>query len=1069
MNFFRFLLIFFPIFSFAQSPLLMQPAISPDAKTIAFSYQGDIWTMPLSGGPALRLTIHEGYESRPIWSPDGKNIAFGSDRNGNNDVFIVASGGGTPKQLTWGSYSDMPISWDGNENILFTTRRLFAQVERELEIYTVSTNGSTPERKLDALAMEALYSPDRNAIAIVRGTCGAEREAYRGPANRDLWIYFPKTDKYFELTNFAGNDFNVRWADDKTLYFLSSQSGRNNIYRMKLSQNREKVESVSAVTTIRGDFGILSFDLSLDGKTIVYQQSDAFYSIPSEGGNPKKIIVDIAADYRFDPVQKKSFSKMDEYSVSPNGKWIAFSVHGELFVSANDKEDSKTVRLTSGAARDRNPVWVNDKTLLYLSDQFGNYDLFAISSADTTEKELFKTLKFKTTRLTDNSNDEKNPVLSPDGKKLAFGRGRGELWIADFDSTQSKFEKERKLLEGWAAAENVSWSPDSKWLAYERSDLSFNQEVFIHHADDSLKPVNISMHPRPDGNPQWSADGRKLAFTSTRNNGDSDIWFCWLREEDYLKSREEWKREELASKDEKKDKAKDKDKNDKSVTPVKIDFKDIHLRLQQVTAYPGNESQYRISPDAKTFYYVNGRDGRRDFTVVQSLCQIKWDGTEMKELVDGKQNPGSLELSADGETLYYLSSGGSLNALKTKDAKSESRSVSAKMEIVLADELKQIFNEGWRALDEGFYDPKFHGENWKNLRALYEPLCLKASTKEDFQFFFNLMLGQLNASHMGLYAGDNPKTTQTVKTGLLGVELSSTGNGLKINKVIDGSPAAKPDSRLYPGEFILSVNGEKVSTNSDFDALMDETQGEKVLLEVVDSGKTREVVIWPAASLANQIYEDWVNERKKLTDEYSKGRLGYIHIQGMDWKSFERFERELMAAGNGKEGIVIDVRYNGGGWTTDYLMAILSVRQHSYTVPRGAAADLKEHKKFSDYYPYGERLPFAAWTKPSIALCNESSYSNAEIFSHAYKELGLGTLVGKPTYGAVISTGAYNLIDGSYVRMPFRGWFVKSSGLNMENGPAVPDVIIENSPDYKAKGKDEQLKKAVELLLQKLK
>jgi len=304
----------------------------------------------------------------------------------------------------------------------------------------------------------------------------------------------------------------------------------------------------------------------------------------------------------------------------------------------------------------------------------------------------------------------------------------------------------------------------------------------------------------------------------------------------------------------------------------------------------------------------------------------------------------------------------------------------------------------------------------------------------------------------------------------LGVEFSNTSKGLRVNKVLDGSTASKTDSRLFPGDIILSVNGTKLSANDDFDAMMDETQGEKILLEVSDStGETRELVIWPVSNLGNQLYEDWVNERKRLTDEYSKGRLGYLHIQGMDWKSFERFERELMAAGHGKEGIVIDVRYNGGGWTTDYLMAILTVRQHSYTVPRGAASDLKEHKKFYDYYPYGERLPFAAWTRPSIALCNESSYSNAEIFSHAYKELGIGTLVGKATYGAVISTGAYNLIDGSYVRMPFRGWFVKSSGLNMENGPAVPDVIIENSPDYKAKGKDEQLKKAVDELLKKLK
>ena len=210
-------------------------------------------------------------------------------------------------------------------------------------------------------------------------------------------------------------------------------------------------------------------------------------------------------------------------------------------------------------------------------------------------------------------------------------------------------------------------------------------------------------------------------------------------------------------------------------------------------------------------------------------------------------------------------------------------------------------------------------------------------------------------------------------------------------------------------------------------------------------------------------------ERRKLTEKYSNGKLGYIHIEGMNWESFERFERELAASGEGKEGLVIDVRFNGGGWTTDYLMAILTAKQHAYTVPRGATDDLeKNQKSFSDYYPYGERLPFPVWTKPSIALCNANSYSNAEIFSHAYKTLGLGTLVGKPTFGAVISTGAASLVDGSVVRLPFRGWYVKGSGMNMENNGAEPDVIVENSPDAKAKNEDEQLQKAVEVLLKQI-
>lgn len=245
---------------------------------------------------------------------------------------------------------------------------------------------------------------------------------------------------------------------------------------------------------------------------------------------------------------------------------------------------------------------------------------------------------------------------------------------------------------------------------------------------------------------------------------------------------------------------------------------------------------------------------------------------------------------------------------------------------------------------------------------------------------------------------------------------------------------------------------------------------QNIYLTIVNPSKeTKDVVIRPFSSNRWGNYKQWVLQNKKLTETYSNGKLGYIHIQGMNWTSFEHFERELVAAGYGKEGIVIDVRYNGGGWTTDYLMAVLTVRQHAYTVPRGAASDLdKEHQKFKDSYPYNERLPLAAWTKPSIALCNERSYSNAEIFSHAYKSLEIGTLVGKPTFGAVISTRSHRLIDGSSVRMPYRGWYIKNSGLDMDKQAAVPDIVIENAPDEKSKGEDTQLKTAVSTLLNQL-
>ena len=292
---------------------------------------------------------------------------------------------------------------------------------------------------------------------------------------------------------------------------------------------------------------------------------------------------------------------------------------------------------------------------------------------------------------------------------------------------------------------------------------------------------------------------------------------------------------------------------------------------------------------------------------------------------------------------------------------------------------------------------------------------------------------------------------------------------MKVEYVTENMPADRNVSKLKVGDVITAVNGVSLSDNVNFYSLFNNTGNDKIYLNVTGvNGVKKELVIRPKSSDRKEKYEDWVMEKKRLTDSYSNGKLGYIHIQGMNWTSFEEFERELSAAGLGKEGVVIDVRFNGGGWTTDYLMAVLTVRQHAYTVPRGAAKDLKsEQKNFKDHYPFSERLPLTSWTKPSIALCNESSYSNAEIFSHAYKNLGIGSLVGIPTFGAVISTGSKRLIDGSSVRMPFRGWYIKASQENMEFHGAVPDFIVKNNPDSKAKGKDLQLRKAVnELLIQ---
>ncbi len=1035
--------------------LILQPNINPQGTKVAFSFQGDIWVVGIDGGRADRLTIHEGYDGHPKWSPDGNTIGFQSDRYGNFDIFTIPANGGSPKRLTYHSANDAISEFSPQGSILFTTRRIYAQVEREWEIYEANPAGGTPSRYMDAVGFDPVTSPDNSKIAFVRGTCRVAREAYRGPANRNIWIYDKNSGEYSQLTDFDGNDFNPLWLNDNSILYISSKSGRYNVHRISLDGNDQQLTTETV-------FGVNSF--STDGNRIVYQYGDqvALYDMESE--SKSLLSFDVSSDFRFDPEISKTVSdNVSEYKVSPNGKLSAYVYRGEVFVTRNDKEDKRSVRVTNSSARERDVTWLNDETLLFVSDRNGQYDLLMARSSDNEENNLFKTLKRSVFELTNTPEEEFDPIVSPDGKKIAFRRDRGQLLTASISSSGT-LSNITVLQNGWDTPGSISWSPDSKWLAYSISDINFNEDVYIHAADGSSQPVNVSMHPKYDGNPKWSPDGKKLGFISYRNNGDSDIWFAWLTKEDWEKSKEKWKREAKEADEN------DSDEEESDEVKVVIDFDGLYQRLTQVTSYSGNESDFSFDKKGEMIYYSLGSPGRQNFKVDRNLYKIKWDGTEKKEILTGDKRPSSLQLTTKGDHLFALTKGGKIIRVKTKDDKNENLSVSSKMTVNTIEERSQIFEEGWRALNAGFYDPNFHGRDFNELKNKYKPLAMKASTNDDFQYIYNLMLGQLDASHMGLRNVENPKETQRLKTGLIGVEGENVSNGFKINRILPKSPASKAESRLNVGDVITSVDQMDLSVDGNFFKMMADKANSPVLLGVNDGqGNFREVVIWPETSLSNQLYDDWVNTRRELTEAYSNGRLGYLHIRGMNWTSFERFERELMAAGYGKEGIVIDVRYNGGGWTTDYLMAVLNVRQHAYTIPRGAADNLDaEHLKFKETYPFAERLPLASWTKPSIAMCNENSYSNAEIFSHAYKTLDIGTLVGKPTFGAVISTGSWGLVDGSYVRMPFRAWYVKATEENMEHGPAVPDIDVSNPPAYKALGSDPQLERAVDELINQI-
>ncbi len=1038
--------------AFSQNNFVGNPAISPDASQMAFSYAGDIWTYNFNTKQSKRLTVHETYDTNPVWHSDGKTLAFSSSRKNNNNIFITTTSGGVPTQLTFYPTSNVPTAWNNND-VVFTTKRVYAGPEWDAQIYSVNKNGETPQRLITAYGAMASVSPNGKLIAYVKGACRIAREDYEGSAQRDVWIYNTQTNQYNRITNSKKNDHTPLWDAQGNLYYISAKSGRYNIYKQKISENGTAAGEATALTSQKED-GVQTFSVSNNG-TIVYTVGVDTYKL--QNGKASVIDLDLQSDSHFSEEVTKTTSKgADSYAISPDGKSIAFSVDGEVFVKENNKEKKRGNNVSKHFFRDKSAGWLDDNTAVFLSDRDGMFQLYSVKSADK-KVSLHRGLKLTTTKLTNEKEDVESYIVSPDNKKIAYQVGRGKLIIADI--TDGKIKNKVVFADSWDAPSNVSWSPDSKWIAYSQQDLNFDSEIFIQSVSDKNKKMNISMHPRSDRSPVWSKDGKKLAFLSNRSGINYDVWMLWLQKEDWEKSRVdhlEGDYFEATEDEESKDKKAKKDKKKKEVV-VTIDEDNIYDRLVQVTSLQDDEFGLAFANDSEFLYY----SATDPSTKRRSLYKIKWDGTKPKA-VKGTARAAGLTLT-NGK-LYFMS-GGVLKQLDTKSDKVTTLAHTVTYTKNYAKEREQIFEEGIRALTAGFYDPDFHGYNWSKLVAKYKPWALNASTFEDFSYFYNLLLGQLNASHMGYRPSRLYAEGTNEKVGLLGLDVTNVAKGVRVNYVLPNSPADKLKSKLNVGDVITQVNGININKNSNFYSLLKNTQGNEVLL-TLQSGK--EVVIRATRSIRTQQYEAWVTQRKELVNKFSNGQLGYIHIQGMNMPSFERFERELKASGYGKKGIVIDVRYNGGGWTTDRLMAVLNVDQHAYTVPRGATKSLNNNKKFVNNYPFNERAILSVNTKPVVAMCNENSYSNAEIFSHAFKSLELGKLVGQPTFGAVISTGGRSLQNG-YIRMPFRAWYVKKSGKNMENeAPAVPDYLVENKPGWKDRGEDAQLQKAVEVLLQQI-
>ena len=1097
-------------------------ALSPDGATLAFTWAGDIWSVPISGGMATRLTVHPARDDSPVWSHDGKHIAFASDRHGAADVFRMTADGADVRRLTFADRSETPSAWSNDDQSIYFSSRKTGEVMWEERLYLVPAAGGQSVRVMEAMGHEASPGPDGRWLAFARGASRWWRTGYRGSANWDIWLRDLESGAFRQLTDFDGTDMNPTWAPDaRGVYFLSDRRDTHNVWFHPLAGGQPR-----QITRQSGD-RVRDYSVSGNGKRLAYTVWDKVFVADLPDASLREISILAGADAAENDIELETFTRdADEAAVSPDGEEIAIVVRGEVYV-IKTADDKPTRRVTENPARDWRVTWSPDgKALFFVSDRSGQEDIYRATSAEDPPKPLSDSLRFKIERVTDNPETEQSPQISSDGKQMSFLRGRGE-WIVRDLATGA----EHVLVPNWNQVD-AAWSPDSKWIAYAVEDEEYNSDVWIVPADASAPAVNISQHPDSDGNPKWSADGQVLAFASAREGFDSDLYMVFLSSkldesssvviDEYFKTADEAVKKRKPIKDavasgmialgtpssaesqpataptsepsekedesaagiedrlrallkeflegSKKDDANDKEK-DKAAQEYEYDLATAYQRIRRVTSIPGDQTSFALAPAGDMLVFGSNHEGDG------AIYSIKWNGRDQKKILSF--GAGGLHWTLDGKRLVYLRSG-TPGSCSSSGGDTKSHAFRAKMAIDHRAEARQKFSDAGRRLGLWFYHPTMKGLDWPALTQRYSELALTTRTGEEFNEIFNLLQGELNGSHLGIYP---PGGGGGDRVGYLGCEIDAkhAGPGLRILAVTPRGPADRAESKLNPGDILLEVNGLPVGANAALDAALIDTVGDETIIKYIpaatdtpasnkagDDQKSdavattsepspKELVIRPIsyAAWSNLQYDAWVDANRKYVEGHSDGRVGYAHIRGMGEPQFYTFERDLYAAAYGKDGLIVDVRNNGGGWTADWVMAVLNVRRHAYTVGRGGRPG----------YPQS-RLVFYSWVKPATMMCNQFSYSNAEIVSHAFKNLHRGPLVGTTTFGAVISTGAYGLIDGGRIRQPFRGWYTLPGELDMELHGAEPDVKVDLTPADEESGAHPQLDAAIRATLE---
>lgn len=1063
--------------------LVEGPCLSPDGTRLAFAWRGDLWLAPSTGGSATRLTAHPASDRHPRFSPDGRRLAFTSNRSGADQAWLLDLAGGEPQQVTTHSEGAQVQGWfpDG-QHLLVLGRRDHDHARPERLLRVAAQPGAREELLFDDWGYDAAVSPDGTRLAFVRQGTGWSRKGYRGSQAAQVWVHELGSERFTRLSQGPHEERWPSWTPDgKGLRVASGEDGTRNLVLVDLARGSR------ACLTSFVDDGVVAPTSSADGKVLVFRVLfDLWRLEPGSGTPPQRLDLRWEGEPVGEDTRRDELGKAQDVAFSADGREVAFTSGGDVWVM--DTELREPRRITDTPEEEREPCFAPDfQSLVFVSDAGGRTDLWRATRKDAS-RWWWQNEAFALERLTDDPQAESTPTFTADGEMLVYGRGPGDLWrkpAAGGDAT--------RLVTGF----DVPWfdlSPDGRWVAYVQADDDFNHEVWLLPLDGSRAPFNLSLHPDNEAWPAWSPDGRLLAFVGRRWDRESDICYVWLRKEDDEKDARERKLEKAlekmkgrkpAGKDPAKEPAKDPAKEPgkepaaseapkaaepaaggkepakppaeggeakkKALPAVTIDFEGLADRIRRISVPDTEESFLLWSPDSKRLAFratVKGQSALHTVEIPDELAPKVLTSALLDEprwLKEGDQLVGLV----DGVPTTVAAGGGKVTALPFR----------ARRVLDVGRFQQALFERAWLVMRDTWYDARLNHRDLDALRAKYAPVAGATRTAGELDALVDLFLGELNGSHLGfsLNAPSWSLPGWRDLTGHLGARLLPADGqpGRVVRDVVRGTPAWEQATRLEPGERILALDGRMLEPATDVDALLTGEPEREVEVRVQGKdGKERTVRLRPVplGVVRAGLYEEALEAARTRVEQLGKGRLGYLHVRAMNQSSFERFEEDLYKVGHGKQGLVIDVRGNGGGFTADYLLTCLTQPRHAFTVPRGGGPG----------YPQ-DRMIFAPWNKPVVVLIDQDSFSNAEIFAHAMRTLGRARLVGVPTAGGVISTGATSLMGAATLRLPFRGWFLPD-GEDLERNGCRPDVELWPQPTELPRGIDRQLDKAVELL-----